>query len=103
MLHQGYSSPGDYLTSGSDPSGPGGAALFWYRNRVRKDYYVQGWKPRRIYAGSIVTLRGDDDGEDDDFHEVFVVETKGVHLKAPEDTRIQAVRVRHLQRARPQG
>ena len=23
--------------------------FFWYRNRARKDYYVQGWKPRRIY------------------------------------------------------
>ena len=60
--------------------------FFWYRNRVRKDYYVQGWKPRRIYADFIVTLRGDDPGEDDGFHEVFVVETKGVHLKASEDT-----------------
>ena len=47
---------------------------------------MQGWKPRRIYADFIVTLRGDDAGEDDGFHEVFVVETKGVHLKASEDT-----------------
>ena len=60
--------------------------FFWYRNRVRKDYYVQGWKPRRIYADFIVTLRGDEPEEDDGFHEVFVVETKGVHLKASEDT-----------------
>ena len=56
--------------------------FFWYRNRVRKDYYVQGWKPRRIYADFIVTLRDDESGDDaDDFHKVFVVETKGVHLK----------------------
>ena len=60
--------------------------FFWYRNRARKDYYVQGWKPRRIYADFIVTLRGDEPGADDDFHQVFVVETKGVHLKASEDT-----------------
>ncbi|MCY3561088.1 MAG: DEAD/DEAH box helicase family protein [bacterium] len=60
--------------------------FFWYRNRARKDYYVQGWKPRRIYADFIVTLRGDEPGTDDDFHQVFVVETKGVHLKASEDT-----------------
>ena len=59
--------------------------FFWYRNRARKDYYVQGWKPRRIYADFIVTLRGDEPG-DDDFHKVFVVETKGVHLKGAEDT-----------------
>ena len=60
--------------------------FFWYRNRARKDYYVQGWKPRRIYADFIVTLQGDEPEADDDFHQVFVVETKGVHLKASEDT-----------------
>ncbi|MDE0160985.1 MAG: hypothetical protein OXL98_04550, partial [Acidimicrobiaceae bacterium] len=60
--------------------------FFWYRNRARKDYYVQGWKPRRIYADFIVTLRSDEPGADDDFHQVFVVETKGVHLKGAEDT-----------------
>ena len=60
--------------------------FFWYRNRARKDYYVQGWKPRRIYADFIVTLRGDEPGADDDFRQVFVVETKGVHLKKSEDT-----------------
>ena len=60
--------------------------FFWYRNRARKDYYVQGWKPRRIYADFIVTLRDDEPRADDGFHQVFVVETKGVHLKASEDT-----------------
>jgi type III restriction enzyme len=58
--------------------------FFWYRNRSRKDYYVQGWKPRRIYADFIVTLREKE--TDDSFHQAFVVETKGVHLKASEDT-----------------
>ena len=60
--------------------------FFWYRNRARKDYYVQGWKPGRIYADFILTLRADEPGTDDGFHQVFVVETKGVHLKASEDT-----------------
>ena len=60
--------------------------FFWYRNRPRKDYYVQGWKPRRIYADFIVTLRDEHTAADDGFNEVFVVETKGVHLKAAEDT-----------------
>jgi len=60
--------------------------FFWYRNRARKDYYVQGWKPRRIYADFIVTLRSEDAAPEDGFNEVFVVETKGVHLKAAEDT-----------------
>ena len=31
-------------------------------------------------------LQDDEPGADDGFHEVFVVETKGVHLKASEDT-----------------
>lgn len=60
--------------------------FFWYRNRARKDYYVQGWKPGRIYADFILTLRGDESDADDEYHKVFVVETKGVHLKASQDT-----------------
>ena len=60
--------------------------FFWYRNRARKDYYVQGWKPRKVYADFIVTLRGDEPETGDGFHQVFVVETKGVHLKGSEDT-----------------
>ncbi len=60
--------------------------FFWYRNRARKDYYVQGWRPRRIYADFIVTLRADEPEPDDGFHEVFVLETKGVHLREAEDT-----------------
>ena len=31
--------------------------FFCYRNRPRQDYYVQGWKRGRIYAGFIFTLR----------------------------------------------
>ena len=60
--------------------------FFWYRNRARKDYYVQGWKPHRIYADFIVTLRGKELEADDGFHQVFVVETKGVYLKGSDDT-----------------
>ena len=60
--------------------------FFRYRNRACKDYYVQGWKPGRIYADFIVTLQDEEPGADDGFHQVFVVETKGVHLKASEDT-----------------
>ncbi len=59
--------------------------FFWYRNRARKDYFVQGWKPRRIYADFILTLEPNEPNADDEFHQVFVMETKGVHLKAAED------------------
>lgn len=60
--------------------------FFWYRNRPRKDYFVQGWKPHRIYADFIVTLQGSEPKEQDTFHEVYVVETKGIHLAKSEDT-----------------
>ena len=66
----------------------------WYRNRARKDYYVQGWKHGwkrgRIFADFIFTLRPDEDeaaGERrDEYHQVLVVETKGIHIKQSADT-----------------
>ena len=60
--------------------------FFWYRNRARKDYYVQGWKRGRIYADFVVTLRPDEPETDDAFHRVYVLETKGMHLKHAADT-----------------
>ena len=60
--------------------------FFWYRNRSRKDYYVQGWKPQRIYADFIFALRSDEPDADDEYHQVFVMETKGFHLKQADDT-----------------
>ena len=57
---------------------------FWYRNRSRHDYFVQGWQPNRIYADFIfTTARGDDDEPEID--RVFVVETKGKHLAGVKD------------------
>ncbi len=60
--------------------------FFWYRNRARKDYYVQGWRPGKIYADFVFTLRADEPDADDELHRVFVVETKGLHLKHAGDT-----------------
>ena len=60
--------------------------FFWYRNRARKDYYVQGWRRGKIYADFIFTLQSDEPEADDEFHQVFVVETKGLHLKDSSDT-----------------
>ena len=60
--------------------------FFWYRNRSRQDFYVQGWKRGRIYADFIFTLKPDDADTGDAFHRVFVVETKGLHLKEAADT-----------------
>ena len=60
--------------------------FFWYRNRARTDYYVQGWKPGRIYADFIFTLKPDEPDTGDAYHRVFVVETKGLHLGQSADT-----------------
>ena len=60
--------------------------FFWYRNRSRQDYFVQAWKPRRIYADFVLALKPDEPNADDEFHQVFVMETKGLHLKQSEDT-----------------
>ena len=59
--------------------------LFRYRNRARKDYYVQGWKRGRIYADFIFTLRTDEPDVGDHFHQVFVMGTKGI-FRQPGDT-----------------
>jgi type III restriction enzyme len=58
--------------------------LFWYRNVPKKDdYYVQGWRRGKVYADFIFT---DVDETGNGFNRVFVVETKGLHLKGYEDT-----------------
>lgn len=60
--------------------------FFWYRNRERKDYFVQGWRRQRIFADFVVTLRADEPDPDDAYHQVFVLETKGLHLREAADT-----------------
>ena len=57
--------------------------LWWYRNIARVDYYVQGWKQHRIYPDFITAKK--DAKDKTDYSKVFVLETKGVHLKN-EDT-----------------
>lgn len=52
--------------------------FFWYRNRAKQDYAIQGWRKQKIYPDFIFTTK--DDGEKN-FEKVFVVETKGIHLK----------------------
>lgn len=56
--------------------------LWWYRNLSKQDYYIQGWKKNKIYPDFIFTKAND---KRKDYSKVFVVETKGVHLKN-EDT-----------------
>lgn len=57
---------------------------FWYRNRSRHDYFVQGWKPNRIYADFIFTTPRDVEDEPE-IDRVFVLEMKGKHLAGVKD------------------
>ncbi len=57
--------------------------LWWYRNMSRQDYHIQGWKRNKIYPDFIATDRQIDK---DDYRTVYVLETKGIHLKN-EDTK----------------
>jgi len=57
--------------------------LWWYRNLSRQDYYIQGWRKHKIYPDFIFTEVDANDNKA--FSKVFVVETKGLHLKN-EDT-----------------
>jgi type III restriction enzyme len=57
--------------------------LWWYRNMSKQDYHIQGWKKNKIYpdfiASDINTVN------EKDYGNVYVLETKGLHLKN-EDT-----------------
>jgi len=57
--------------------------LWWYRNMSRQDYNIQGWKRNKIYPDF---LSADAQEGNDDYGTVYVIETKGIHLKN-EDTK----------------
>ena len=52
--------------------------LWWYRNRSRQDYSIQGWRKHRIYPDFVFSET--DPKDRSDYAKVFVVEAK-VHLK----------------------
>ena len=58
--------------------------LFWYRNRARYDYSLQGWRPHRIYPDFIFTSGVKESGAD--YSHIYVIETKGLHLMDNEKT-----------------
>ena len=53
--------------------------FFWFRNRSRRDYSIQAWRKHRIYPDFIFTAT--DKAAKTDYDRVYVVETKGLHLK----------------------
>jgi type III restriction enzyme len=58
--------------------------LWWFRNRVRKDFHIQGWQRHKIYPDFIAAKP--DKTDSDLYDTVYVLEPKGVHLKANDDT-----------------
>jgi type III restriction enzyme len=58
--------------------------LWWYRNLARQDYFIQGWKKNKIYPDFIFTDTSS--SSTNDYDAVYVIETKGLHLKGSEDT-----------------
>jgi len=56
--------------------------FFWYRNIPKQDYGVQGWRKSRVFADFIFTDKSNGNG----FNRVFVVETKGLHIKDSDNT-----------------
>lgn len=59
--------------------------LWWYRNISRQHYHIQGWRKGKIYPDFIAAEIDQED--DSDYSTVYVLETKGVQLKANDDTR----------------
>jgi type III restriction enzyme len=55
--------------------------LWWFRNSARQDYGVQGWRKHKIYPDFVFTESDLKDGAS----RLYVLETKGAHLKN-EDT-----------------
>lgn len=53
--------------------------FFWFRNRSRRDYSIQGWRQHRIYPDFIFTS-SENGGTKDDYQKAYVVELKGKHL-----------------------
>ncbi|MDI6686814.1 MAG: DEAD/DEAH box helicase family protein [Desulfobacterales bacterium] len=58
--------------------------FFWYRNRSRRDYAIQGWRKHKIYPDFIFTSTSSEN--ENDYEQVYVVETKGLHLLGSLDT-----------------
>jgi len=57
--------------------------LWWYRNVPKRDYGIQAWRKHKIYADFIFTDKADEPAQ---YNRVYVVETKGLHLKEGADT-----------------
>ncbi len=55
---------------------------WWHRINERQDYYLQGWEKRRIYPDFLIKKQHEHKNKFD----YILIETKGKHLRANEDT-----------------
>jgi type III restriction enzyme len=58
--------------------------FFWYRNRPRLDYGLQGWREHRIYPDFVFTSKIKEEASP--YERIYVIETKGLHLKDNDKT-----------------
>lgn len=57
----------------------------WLRNFVKVGYRLQGWHPNKVYPDFMV-FSNKNAGPESQFDTVYVLETKGLHLKGNADT-----------------
>lgn len=62
--------------------------LWWYRNISRQHYHIQGWRKNKIYPDFIAADAADKSASE--YDKVFVIETKGIQLRANDDTRYKS-------------
>lgn len=55
---------------------------WWHRINERQDYYLQGWEKRRIYPDFLIKKQHEQKNKFD----YILIETKGKHLRANDDT-----------------
>ncbi|MDP3851670.1 MAG: DEAD/DEAH box helicase family protein [Luteolibacter sp.] len=63
---------------------------FWHRNASKRGYFVQGWKRNRIFADFIAAGKPVPEAEKG-FDRIYVLETKGLHLRNADTTYKQNV------------
>lgn len=61
----------------------GKETYWWYRNKVKKNFFLVAWRKNRFYPDFILTLK---DNSPKSFDKIFLIETKGGHLLGNTDT-----------------
>ncbi len=59
-------------------------AFFLVQESLKRDYAIQGWRKHKIYPDFIFTVSASEGKAN--YEQVYVVETKGLHLIGSKDT-----------------